>query len=117
MTTGSNATIVPAVKIGSPITLATLDTQQARTAVIEGRNAGLGMDEPLTMKDGSVGVTMRFKGRTRSLRFTEQLSNSGAIDIWVACPFQGAISWRLGMMRAASELGAQIDNLKQVTHR
>ena len=40
--------------------------QQARTAVIEGRNAGLGMDEPVTMKDGSVGVTMRFKGRTRS---------------------------------------------------
>ena len=57
--------------------------QQARTAVIEGRNAGLGMDEPVTMKDGSVGVTMRFKGRTRSLRFTEEMSNSGAIDIWV----------------------------------
>ncbi|MEC9339053.1 MAG: hypothetical protein VX971_05410 [Actinomycetota bacterium] len=91
--------------------------QQARTAVIEGRNAGLGMDEPVTMKDGSVGVAMRFKGRTRSLRFTEELSNSGAIDIWVLHPFQGAISWRLGMMRAASELGAQIDNLKQVTHR
>ncbi len=91
--------------------------QQARTAVIEGRNAGLGMDEPVTMKDGSVGVTMRFKGRTRSLRFTEEMSNSGAIDIWVTNPFQGAISWRLGMMRAASELGAHIDNLKQVTHR
>ena len=30
--------------------------QQARTAVIEGRNAGLGMDEPVTMKDGSVGA-------------------------------------------------------------
>ena len=55
--------------------------QQARTAVIEGRNAGLGMDEPVTMKDGSVGVTMRFKGRTRSLRFTEEVSNLSLIHI------------------------------------
>ena len=92
-------------------------SQQARTAVIEGRNAGLGMDEPVTMKDGSVGVTMRFKGKARSLRFTEELSNSGSIDIWVDQPFQGAISWRLGMMRAASELGAHVDNLKPVAHR
>ena len=46
--------------------------QQARTAVIDGRNAGLGMDEPVTMQAGPVGGTMRFKGQTRSLRFTDE---------------------------------------------